>query len=199
MEAKKDDSITFSFLLRPKIAPSEVSSITPLAGLAVCKAVREFTGLDCRIKWPNDIIIGKKKLVGILTEMSAEFDAVEYVITGIGINADTQDFPDDIKEKATSIYLATGGHFDKNKFFASVLNHIEEEFIKNGLKLSDIALKEYTSLCATIGRTITFSRNGRSIKAKAVGINRNGELIAELPDKTTKLINSGEVTVQGIY
>ena len=186
-KAKKDDSITFSFLLRPKIAPSEVSSITPLAGLAVCKAVREFTGLDCRIKWPNDIIIGKKKLVGILTEMSAEFDA------------DTQDFPDDIKEKATSIYLATGGHFDKNKFFASVLNHIEEEFIKNGLKLSDIALKEYTSLCATIGRTITFSRNGRSVKAKAVGINRNGELIAELPDKTTKLINSGEVTVQGIY
>ncbi len=70
-KAKKDDSITFSFLLRPKIAPSEVSSITPLAGLAVCKAIREFTGLDCRIKWPNDIIIGKKKLVGILTEMSA--------------------------------------------------------------------------------------------------------------------------------
>ena len=84
-KAKKDDSITFSFLLRPKIAPSEVSSITPLAGLAVCKAIREFTGLDCRIKWPNDIIIGKKKLVGILTEMSAEFDAVEYVITGIGM------------------------------------------------------------------------------------------------------------------
>ena len=75
-KAKKDDSITFSFLLRPKIATSEVSSITPLAGLAVCKAIREFTGLDCRIKWPNDIIIGKKKLVGILTEMSAEFDAV---------------------------------------------------------------------------------------------------------------------------
>ena len=80
-----------------------------------------------------------------------------------------------------------------------MLNHIEEEFIKNDLKLSPVALKEYTSLCATIGRDITFSRNGRSVKAKAVGINRNGELIAELPDKTTKLINSGEVTVQGIY
>ncbi len=131
----------FSFLLRPKIAPSEVSSITPLAGLAVCKAIREFTGLDCRIKWPNDIIIGKKKLVGILTEMSAEFDAVEYVITGIEINADTQDFPDDIKEKATSIYLATGGHFDKNKFFACVLNHIEEEFIKNGFKAFPCRIK----------------------------------------------------------
>lgn len=198
-KAKKDDSITFSFLLRPKIAPSEVSSITPLAGLAVCKAIREFTGLDCRIKWPNDIIIGKKKLVGILTEMSAEFDAVEYVITGIGINADTQDFPDDIKEKATSIYLATGGHFDKNKFFACVLNHIEEEFIKNDLKLSPVALKEYTSLCATIGRDITFTKDRKSVAAKAVGVSPDGELIAELPDTTTKLINSGEVTVQGIY
>lgn len=130
MESKKDDSITFSFLLRPKIAPSEVSSITPLAGLAVCKAIREFTGLDCRIKWPNDIIIGKKKLVGILTEMSAEFDAVEYVITGIGINADTQDFPDDIKEKATSIYLATGGHFDKNKFLPVCLTTLKRNSSK---------------------------------------------------------------------
>lgn len=117
-------------MLRPKIAPSEVSSITPLAGLAVCKAIREFTGLDCRIKWPNDIIIGKKKLVGILTEMSAEFDAVEYVITGIGINADTQDFPDDIKEKATSIYLATGGHFDKNKFLPVCLTTLKRNSSK---------------------------------------------------------------------
>ena len=90
-------------------------------------------------------------------------------------------------------------HFDKNKFFACVLNHIEEEFIKNDLKLSPVALKEYTSLCATVGRDITFTKDGKSVTAKAVGVNPDGELIAELPDKTTKLINSGEVTVQGIY
>ena len=137
-KAKKDDSITFSFLLRPKIAPSEVSSITPLAGLAVCKAIREFTGLDCRIKWPNDIIIGKKKLVGILTEMSAEFDAVEYVITGIGINADTQDFPDDIKEKATSIYLATIGSkglVEVAEQSVAKAHYLAEELSKAGLTL----------------------------------------------------------------
>lgn len=198
-KAKKDDSITFSFLLRPNISPREVSSVTPLAGLAVCKAIREFTGLDCKIKWPNDIIIGKKKLVGILTEMSAEFDAVEYIITGIGINADTTDFPDDIKEKATSVYLSTGGHFDKNALFACILNHIEEEFINNDLKLSPAALREYTELCATIGRDITFTHNGASVTGKAVDVTPNGELMAELPDKSVRIINSGEVTVQGIY
>ena len=72
-QSKKDDGIAFSVLLRPNAAPSEVSAITPLAGLAVCKAIREYTKLDCVIKWPNDIIVGRKKLVGILTEMSAEF------------------------------------------------------------------------------------------------------------------------------
>ena len=80
-----------------------------------------------------------------------------------------------------------------------MLNHIEEEFIKNDLKLSPVALKEYTSLCAPVGRDITFTKDGKSVTAKAVGVNPDGELIAELPDKTTKLINSGEVTVQGIY
>ena len=80
-----------------------------------------------------------------------------------------------------------------------MLNHIEEEFIKNDLKLSPVALTEYTSLCATVGRDITFTQDGKSVTAKAVGVNPDGELIAELPDKTTKLINSGEVTVQGIY
>ena len=80
----KDENVMFSVLLRPKMAPSEVSCVTPLTGLAVCKALRSFTGLDCKIKWPNDIIVGRKKLVGILTEMSAEFDAVEYIVIGIG-------------------------------------------------------------------------------------------------------------------
>ena len=73
-----------------------------------------------------------------------------------------------------------------------MLNHIEEEFIKNDLKLSPVALKEYTSLCATVGRDITFTKDGKSVTAKAVGVNPDGELIAELPDKTTKLINQAK-------
>ena len=198
-KTKKDDGIAFSVLLRPNIAPSEVSAITPLAGLAVCKAIREYTGLDCRIKWPNDIIVGKKKLVGILTEMSAEFDAVEYVISGIGINVDHSSFPEEIAFKATSIFLETGKHIDKNEFLACVLTHIENEFLRSNLELNPTALEEYNDLCATIGRSVTFQRGSRRTEGMAVGVAENGELKVMLSDGSIQLVNSGEVTVQGIY
>ena len=189
----------FSFLLRPKIAPSEVSAITPLAGLAVCKALREFSGIDCKIKWPNDIIIGRKKLAGILTEMSAEFDAVEYIVSGIGINVDQAVFPESIAFKATSLLLETGRHYDKNKLLACVLKHIEDEFISNNLELSYTALSEYSELCATIGRNVTFIRGSRRISGMAVSVSDKGELKIMLSDGTICTVNSGEVTIQGIY
>lgn len=198
-QTKKDDGIAFSVLLRPNAAPSEVSAITPLAGLAVCKAIREYTKLDCVIKWPNDIIVGRKKLVGILTEMSAEFDAVEYVITGIGINVDHTSFPEEIAFKATSLLLETGRHIDKNEFLVCVLGHIENEFVKNNLELTPTALAEYTDLCATVGRSVTFQRGTRRISGMAVGVSEHGELKVMMSDGTISLVNSGEVTVQGIY
>lgn len=197
--SKKDDCVMFSVLLRPNIAPHEVSAITPLAGLAVCKAIREFTGLDCMIKWPNDIIVGRKKLVGILTEMSAEFDAVEYIVTGIGINFDQTFFPEEIAYKATSVLLETGRHYNKNEFLACVLEHIENEFIKNNLELSQTALNEYGDMCATVGKNVTFQRGTRRISGMAVGVASGGELKVMLSDGSICNVNSGEVTVQGIY
>lgn len=198
-QTKKDDGIAFSILLRPKMTPQEVSAITPLAGLAVCKAVRAYTGLDCKIKWPNDIIVGRKKLVGILTEMSAEFDGVEYIITGIGINVEHTDFPEEIAHKATSILLEIGIHIDKNEFLACVLNQLEKEFIKNDMSLSEKALSEYSALCATIGRNVTFTRQDQEYSGKAVGVDSCGELIVKLYDGKEFVVNSGEVIVQGIY
>ncbi len=198
-QSKRDENIAFSVLLRPKMAPSEVAPVTPLAGLAVCKALREFTGLDCRIKWPNDVICGRKKLCGILTEMSAEFDAVEYIITGIGINVDQPVFPGEIAYKATSLLLETGRHYDKNKLLACVLNQLEQEFLSNNLELTSTALEEYGSLCATIGKNVTFMRGTRRVSGMAVGVAENGELKIMLSDGSVVTVNSGEVTAQGIY
>ncbi len=198
-QSKKDENLAFSFLLRPRIAPNEVACVTPLAGLAVCKALRSFTGLDCKIKWPNDVIVGRKKLSGILTEMSAEFDAVEYIITGIGINVDQAVFPEEIAYKATSLLLESGRHYDKNKLLACLLNQLEEEFIKNNLELSPEALSEYSELCATVGKNVTFTRGSRRVSGMAVGVAENGELKIMLSDGSVCYVNSGEVTAQGIY
>ena len=198
-QSKRDENLAFSILLRPKLAPKDVTPITPLAGLAVCKALRKTTGLDCRIKWPNDIIIGKKKLVGILTEMCAEFDAVEYVITGIGVNVDQIEFPEEIAYKATSILLETGRHYDKNRLLAALLGQIEREFTRYNLELPPEALAEYVSLCATIGRSVTFKKGERTVSGAAVGVTAAGELRVMLSDGTVRTLNAGEVTVQGIY
>lgn len=197
--SKKDENIMFSVLLRPRIAPPEAAAITPLTGLAVCKALRSFTGLDCRIKWPNDIICGGKKLCGILTEMSAEFDAVEYIVTGVGINVDQTDFPEDISYKATSLRLETGRSFDKNKLLARVLDQLEEELMRYDLELTSKALEEYTALCATVGRTVSFSCGGSLLSGIAAGVAENGGLEVKLADGSVCLVNSGEVTAQGIY
>ena len=197
--SKRDENIAFSFLLRPSITPQEVGVVTPLAGLAVCKALRAFTGLDLKIKWPNDVILGKKKLVGILTEMSAEFDAVEYIVTGIGVNVDQEGFPEEIAGKATSLYLETGRHFNKNALLACLLNQLEEEFLASNLELSPTALEEYAKLCATLGKNVGFSRGGSPVHGVAVGVDENGELEVMLPDGSICMVNSGEVTAQGIY
>ena len=198
-QTKRDENISFSLLLRPRTAPGGVAAVTPLAGLAICKALRETTGLDCKIKWPNDIIVGKKKLVGILTEMTAEFDAVEYIIIGIGVNVDQAVFPEEIEYKATSILLETGRHYDKNRLLAKFLDRLEGELTRNDLRLSQTALREYSDLCATIGRNITFTRGTRRISGMAVGVAENGELKVMLSDGTVCSVYSGEVTVQGIY
>lgn len=198
-QAKRDSSIPFSVLLRPRMTPHEVGAVTPLTGLAVCKALRDFTGLDCKIKWPNDIIVGKKKLVGILTEMSAEFDAVEYIIIGTGINVDQAVFPEEIAFKATSLLLETGRHYDKNALLACVLMYMERTFADNNLTLSAAAHSEYSDLCATIGRNVTFKRGSRRINGMAVGVSQNGELKVMLSDGSICTVNSGEVTIQGIY
>ena len=100
--------IWMSFLLRPQIAVENSSMLTLITALAVEKAVGEETGLQCQIKWPNDIIVNGKKLCGILTELSAQMDELNYVVVGIGINANMQEFPDDLRDKATSLRIETG-------------------------------------------------------------------------------------------
>lgn len=197
--SEKDKNLTFSILLRPDIKPDEVQAITPVAGLALCKAVREFFNIDCKIKWPNDVIMGNKKLSGILTEMSANTSGVDFIVIGIGINLDQEYFDDEIKHKATSIYLETNKKADKNAFLASILKHIEDEFENCIYRFTAENIAQYKSLCTTVGREVSFYNNNAIVTGTAVDINPKGELVVKLSDMSFCNINSGEVTIQGIY
>ncbi len=189
----------FSFLLRTELPPADVTGITLAAGYAVCLAIREYTGLDARIKWPNDIIIGSRKICGILTEMSAQTDSTEYIICGIGINANNRDFPEEIRGKCTSILTETGEMTDRSRLLGCVIEKLDKVLSSFIVSLSVEDMASFRELCATLGRKVTFTRAKTVIEATAVDIGSDGELIARDQSGKEYSINSGEVTVQGIY
>lgn len=193
-----DGGLFFSLLLRPELPPGDISSITLAAGFAVCLAVREYTKTDARIKWPNDVIIDKKKICGILTEMTAQSDRIDHVSIGIGINVNNPHFPDEISGKATSLFIETGKKINRNEFFGVVIKYLDDILKKFFISLSVDDMNMFKELCVTIGREVTIKRINGDIQGKAVDITAGGELVVYDGNKNI-VVNSGEVTVQGIY
>ncbi len=190
----RGEGIWLSILLKPDISPLEVSQITLVTGLAVCRAI----GLGSMIKWPNDIVIGGKKICGTLTEMSAEMNAVNYVVCGTGINVNTESFSEEIKDRATSMYLEGGAKFERNKIIAKFLNEFEKLykiFIKKGLAA---ILDDYKKNCITIGREVSVIFKKATVIGTAVDVDESGALVVET-DSGIIHVTSGEVSVRGIY
>lgn len=188
----------FTVLLRPGILPLRVSVTTLLAGLAVARAIRTFSGCDAKIKWPNDIVIGSKKVCGILTEMTAEVDRIEFVVVGIGVNVNNTAFPEVIRDKATSLRLESGKPFRRVTLLQEILIQFET-LLKQNAESDPAFWEEYKEACVSIGRPVKFTRRGVPVKGTAVDVSSQGELIVELPDGTRETITAGEVSVQGIY
>lgn len=195
----EDGGLYFTLLIRPELPPSAIASITLAAGYAVCLAIRDYTGCDAKIKWPNDIIIGNKKVCGILTEMAAQSDQIDYVAIGIGINVNHTEFSDEISHKATSLYLETGKKIDRNPFFRAVIEKLDSVLASFLVSVSLDDIQSFKSLCATLGRKVSVQRGGQTIEGTAYDLTTNGELIIKDTVGHNIIINSGEVTVQGIY
>ena len=160
----------------------------------MCKAI----GLDSKIKWPNDIVIGGKKVCGILTEMSAEMDMVNYVVCGIGINVNTESFDKEIEHRATSMYIESGVKYRRDEIIARLMNEFEyyyKKFLNDGLSA---ILDEYKKYCVTIGRDVSVIFKKETVTGKAVDVDENGALVVETANGIIR-VTSGEVSVRGIY
>lgn len=197
--ASSDGGVYFSVLLRPELPPNDISGITLAAGLGVCIAIRKFTGLNAMIKWPNDVIIGNKKVCGILTEMTAQTDMVDFVVIGIGVNVLNDSFPEEIANKATSLRIEAGEQIDLSQLMREILSVLDRIFSSYLLGISQEDMKLYKSMCATIGREVSLTRGGERLSGKAVDITADGELVVMLDSGKKITVNSGEVMVQGIY
>lgn len=189
----------FSILLRPDSIPEQITSLTLLAGLAVCGAVRVCTDCPAMIKWPNDIVIGSKKVCGILTEMAAEIDRIDYVVIGIGINVNNTLFSEELQAKATSLQLEAGHSVSRRELLQETLRQLEALLKIQKSGGSSFLISHYRSLCVSLNRQVGFTRDKKMMTGTAVDISPEGELIVRCDDGTLFPVYSGEVTVQGIY
>ena len=169
------------------------------ASLAVCDALRERYRIDCQIKWPNDLVLNKKKICGILTEMSAQLDYINHVVIGIGINVQNESFPKEIEQVATSILMETGQHVNRAELIEAVLEQFER-YYEIFLETEDLSglVKEYNAHLINMQKQVRVLDPKEPYEAKAMGITPHGELIVDTWEGR-KLVSSGEVSVRGVY
>jgi BirA family biotin operon repressor/biotin-[acetyl-CoA-carboxylase] ligase len=198
-ESPAGNSIFMTLLLKPDINPNNASMLTLVSAMAVCGSIRKVTGADALIKWPNDIVIDGKKICGILTEMSAQFDYISHIVIGIGINVHNETFPEEIQATAGSLFQACNRRFHRADLIEGFLEEFErvyEIYMRtedmNGLQ------KEYDSLLVNKGRQVRVLDPKEPFEGKAMGITKRGELIVDTWE-SRKQVSSGEVSVRGIY
>jgi len=194
----KGSSIYMSLILKPEIEPNNASMLTLVMALAVVKGIKDSTGLETQIKWPNDIVIDGKKVCGILTEMSTQIECINYIVIGAGINVQNETFPKEVEDIASSLYLKSG----KKQNRASLIESIWEAFeiyYEAYLKTQDMheLVNEYNRNLANMHKQVKVLDPIDTYEGKAMGITEKGELIIDTWE-SRKLVSSGEVSVRGI-
>ena len=182
-----------SMLLRPGCSAEEALSITPMAAVAACRAVKQVCGLLCGIKWPNDVVLGGKKLCGILTEASTDKDGL-FLVPGIGVNVNTEEFPPELRPVAGSLFLHSGKKTELEDLSRALIHQMDELYAAWKVE-KNAFLEEYRALCVNTGREVLVGDR----PAKALGIAEDYSLLVEYPDGTKENIACGEVSVRGLY
>ncbi|MDU1442994.1 MAG: biotin--[acetyl-CoA-carboxylase] ligase [Clostridium cochlearium] len=194
------NGIYMSTILKPDVDPVNASKITQIAAAALCKSFNEF-GIKSYIKWPNDIIVNNKKVCGILTEMDAELNQINYIILGIGINVNMEkgSFPKEINNIASSLKIESGLHVNRQKLISSILNNFEilynEYLYKKNISSSIKICKENSII---LGREIKIIKGNETLQGTAIDIDDEGVLIVKDKNGNLNKIISGEVSVRGL-
>jgi len=197
-EVPEGTSVMMSILLRPKFEPQYAPTLTLVMGMAVAKAVKSL-GFDVSIKWPNDVVVSHKKICGILTEMGVRDGKIDYAVIGVGINVNIKEFPEEMVDKATSLYLESGKEFDRSQIPGLVMEAFEKYYEKFAATCDLSGLKEeYESILANYNQPVRVLAK-EPYEGVARGITDGGELLVEKTDGTIVAVSAGEVSVRGLY
>ncbi len=199
-DSPKGTNLYFSVLLKPQFEPYKASMITLVAAYSVARAIRENIGLDAKIKWPNDIVIGKKKVCGILTEMSMERDYIHHIVVGVGVNVNEDIFPEEIEGMATSLKIEKGSLVQRAPLLSNILSEFEKNYLAF-LKAGDLTpfMDEYNSMLVNKGALVKVLDPKGEFSGIAGGINEEGMLIVFKENGQIEKVYAGEVSVRGMY
>jgi BirA family biotin operon repressor/biotin-[acetyl-CoA-carboxylase] ligase len=188
----------FSVLLRPPLPPQSATRITIASATAMVRALRASTGLACEVKWPNDLLIHGKKLCGILTEMAAELESIKHVVLGIGLNVnfDSNDFPPEIRQIATSLKIETGRAFRRCEIAAAILRELDMDYRRILKGDFESIANEWEAACTTIGHNIEIASGNRVIAGRAESLDSEGALLLRTEHGRLERIIGGDVTLK---
>lgn len=191
----KDQGLWFSIILRPEIQPHLAPQLTLLTGTVLADALRMHTQTEPMIKWPNDILINEKKCAGILTEMQAEQDQIQYVIIGIGLNVNQkeQELNNTIEKQATSLQVETGKYWSMKALFQMIITSFEkayESYMENGFQE---VKRKWENYGFKLGQTIQIKTRDKSREALFQGITDDGALLIEEMDGEHTTLYSAEI------
>lgn len=188
--------VWMSLILRPQLPLAHAAQITLVTAIALAKALTRLTGERAGIKWPNDILFGKKKCCGILTEMSAEFDQIHHLVVGIGINVNVAqaDFPKEIQDIATSLRAVKGATLPRAKVVQTVLEELEplyRQYVENGG--FGTLREDWKQMNITLGKEIVAHTAQGTIRGRALDIDEFGVLLVEDQSGELKKIYSADI------
>ena len=188
----------FSILLRPNLRPQETTQLTVISATALRRAIKTVTGLTADIKWPNDLLIDGKKVVGILTEMSAEVDRVRHIIIGIGVdvNQNAGEFPEELRKIATSLKLEAGEEVCRAELATEILRELDLDYARVCAgKFPEVA-DEWEAACVTIGKNVTVHTGDRKFRGRAESLDDDGALLVRTEHGHLERIIGGDVILE---
>lgn len=191
----KYTGIWMSLILRPNIPLTKAPQLTLLTAVAIVQAIEEVTGLTPEIKWPNDILINGKKITGILTELQAEADRIHSIIVGMGINVNQkkEDFPNEIQDTASSLFIEKGETISRASLIRSIFKQFEKLYLLY-LEQGFLPIKLlWESYAVSIGKILKARTLTSVIEGKALGITEDGVLLLEDNSGTIHHVYSADI------
>ena len=201
-QSPRGTGLYLSALLRPRLSPEQVSSLTAWTAVAVCQGIQRACGLTPRIKWTNDIVLEGRKVCGILTELGleSETNSLEYLVVGIGVNVNQrlEDFDPELRDFAGSLSMSLGRPVRRGELAAEIIRALDRMYAAFPQGKQPY-LEAYRNACLTVGQEVQLITPASRRQARALEIDEEFRLVVEYPDGAREALSAGEVSVRGMY